>query len=195
MVNRKSPPPTYRKRKIIPGETLKLVKTKLDQGQELFQLINTSSVLDYLTIEIDEFIDFIDYLRFIEHQWQLNHDFTYTIMLFDNTILGQISLYNVSFTHYRAEVGIWLGQPYHSKGYGLQALKILRNFAFNEFLMNRLQAHMFTHNPASQKLFERANFQKEGILRQFVKKKDEFIDVYSYSCLKSDIIQKEMENK
>ena len=185
--NKHLPPQrSYRKLKLIEGESLKLVKTKFDHAQELFRLIKTRGVLENLTIEIDEFLDMVEYLRFTEHQWQMNQDFTYTIMKLDNTIMGQISLYNVSFTHYRAEIGIWLGKPFQNLGYGIKSLKLLVNFSFNDFLMNRLQAHMFINNPASQKLFQKAGFQKEGILRDFVKKKEQFISVYTYSFLKSE---------
>ncbi len=174
---------TYSKKEEITGEIIKLKKTKYSHAQSLYAILVASDVLENLTIEINTLKDYMEYIRFTDHQWQLNQDLTYTIMLLDDTILGQISLYNISFIHYRAEIGIWLGKQFQHQGFGTIALEMIINFAFKSLFMNRLQAHMFIENEGSQKLFQKLGFKREGLLRQYVKKNEIFKDVYCYSAL------------
>lgn len=183
MVNPSSKKPTYTKTKEIIGKNIILEKTSIKQAKQLYKLIKNKGVLKYLTVIINDFKDLLDYLRFTENQWQMNEDFTYTIKKNDSTIIGQISLYNVNFIHYRAEVGIWIGIPYQNMGYGTTALTLIKKYAFENLNMNRLQAHMFISNPNSQKLFERVGFKKEGLHFQYVRKNDDYIDVYCYACI------------
>ncbi|MHA1475581.1 MAG: GNAT family N-acetyltransferase, partial [Promethearchaeota archaeon] len=50
--------------------------------------------------------------------------------------------------------------------------------------LNRLQAHIFTQNDSSIKLFENLGFKREGLNERYVKKTDgEFNDVYVYALL------------
>ena len=77
------------------------------------------------------------YVVFLQNQWLMNQDFTFTIELVDpddNTVepvpIGQISLYDINFMHRRAEIGIWLGSDYWRKGYATEALKLLIRYAF-----------------------------------------------------------------
>ena len=176
----------YKKKEKIIGNQLQLHHTVFEHADKLYQLIQNQEILKNLTIQIQNMEDYVEYLRFMNNQWQLNQDFTYTILTKEEEIVGQVSLYNTSFTHQRAEVGVWIGRPFQHQGYGTKALALILEYGFKILHFNRFQAHIFTENLYSQQLFEKLGFQQEGLHRQYVKKDSRFLDVYEYALLKNN---------
>ena len=180
------------KKALLQGYRVQLVKVSFEHVQAIFDLIGSPGVLDYLTLKAPANTEEIrQYVVFLQNQWLMNQDFTFTIELVDpddNTVepvpIGQISLYDINFMHRRAEIGIWLGSDYWRKGYATESLKLLIRYAFEDLQINRLQAHIFLDNIASQRLFEHLGFQQEGINRDYVIKKTEFKNVYAYALIR-----------
>jgi ribosomal-protein-alanine N-acetyltransferase len=184
----------YKKKEKIKGTHIQLHHTVFEHADKLFQLIQNQEILKNLTIQIQNMEDYVEYLRFMNNQWRLNQDFTYTVLTKEEEIVGQVSLYNTSFSHQRAEMGVWIGHPFHHQGYGTKALVLILEYAFETLHFNRIQAHIFTKNRNSQQLFEKVGFQQEGLHRQYVKKENQFLDVYEYALLKSDWQKNQFQN-
>jgi RimJ/RimL family protein N-acetyltransferase len=176
---------SFSKKPILYGEKTILSRTVPEHIEPLYKLIKSKGVLENLTIEIENLEEFQKYIRFIINQWTMNHDFTYTIMDKKKNLLGQVAIYNLSFIHYRGEIGIWLDPKYWKKGYAYDSLFHIVDFAFKGLKLNRLQAHIFESNTPSMALFEKVGFSNEGLNREYVKKNEKFIDVYLYSLLAS----------
>ena len=175
---------SYRKKFELSGQKITLRKTGIEHTDGLYKQVITPGVMDNLTIDIEDKDEFRRYIIFITNQWKLNQNFTYTIIEnISRSIIGQISIYNISFSHRRGEMGIWIGNSWWKCGYGGEALQLLIDHAFRELTINRLQCHIFISNKRSISLFQKMGFQQEGLNRQYVLKDDEFRDVYSYSLL------------
>ena len=69
------------------------------------------------------------------------------------------------------------------KGYAKDAVNTLVNYAFDELRLHCIYANILSYNEKSVHLFEKCNFQREGILRARVYKQGNYIDVYPYSRL------------
>ncbi|QEE17694.1 GNAT family N-acetyltransferase [Promethearchaeum syntrophicum] len=181
---------TFSKKKILNGENIDLIKSIVDHSPSLYQQIKSPGVLENLTIDIEDQFEFKKYLIYIENQWNLNHDFTFTICkkgVKNNpkqTFIGQVSIYGMNFLHSRAEVGIWVGRAHWNNGYAKQALEMIISHAFLDIHLNRLQAHIFTQNDSSIRVFEKLGFKREGLNELYVKKTNgDFNDVYVYALL------------
>ncbi|MHA1719385.1 MAG: GNAT family N-acetyltransferase [Promethearchaeota archaeon] len=183
------PKSTFSKKKLLKGQSINLKKSSYEHAKDLYQQIKSPGVLENLTITIEDQNDFQKYLLYIENQWSLNHDFTYSICRKNGKIskeiyIGQVSIYNLSFLHSRAEIGIWIGREYWNKGIAKEALELLISHAFTDIHLNRLQSHIFTQNLSSIKLFEKIGFKKEGLNEQYVRKGNgKFNDVFVYALL------------
>ena len=57
-------------------------------------------------------------------------------------------------------------------------------YAFGEFGLAKITAHVFPHNPASARVLEKCGFQEEGFLRQHFRKDGQFIDARLFALLK-----------
>ena len=80
-----------------------------------------------------------------------------------------------------AEMGYWLGVNYWNKGIMTEAVKQMVTYAFTHFPLRKIFAPVFDFNIASQKVLQKAGFEREAILKQAAIKNDKIIDMHYYS--------------
>lgn len=101
--------------------------------------------------------------------------------------LGTVILSDIDRQNGTAQVHIKMGtEGVRGKGYGTDALNTIVTYAFREMRLNCVYAEVLEYNIASQKLFEKCNFHKDGLLRARVFKNGDYINVFSFSRLKED---------
>jgi ribosomal-protein-alanine N-acetyltransferase len=80
-----------------------------------------------------------------------------------------------------AEVGYWLGAEHWGKGIATTALRRVCEYAFQELGMLRVFATPLAWNPASNRVLEKAGFQREGTMRNACIKDDKIVDMFLYA--------------
>jgi RimJ/RimL family protein N-acetyltransferase len=88
----------------------------------------------------------------------------------------------------QAELGFWVGKPFWRLGYASEAASAVVQFGFESLGLNRIYAFHMARNPASGKVLEKLGMQREGILRQRVRKWERFEDVVAYAVLRGDVV-------
>ena len=108
--------------------------------------------------------------------WDQNSQFNYIIELRKNDIkkIGSISLWNISWLHRRAEIGIWINSKYWNQGLGEKAINLIKIIAERHLLLHRIEAHIAAQNTRSINLFKKCNFKEEGILQEYLNLKGKF---------------------
>jgi RimJ/RimL family protein N-acetyltransferase len=103
----------------------------------------------------------------------------------DDALIGGCGLdgFQVGKSH-RAEIGYWLARPFWGQGIVTAVVKQVCQFAFEEFGLVKITAHVFAHNPASARVLEKCSFQEEGFLRKHYEKDGTFIDARLFSLLR-----------
>lgn len=105
----------------------------------------------------------------------------------DGRAVGTIILSDIDMKNGNAEIHIKLADTCErGKGYGTDAVSALVSYAFNELRLHCVYCRIREDNIASQKLFEKCGFVKEGCLRARVYHGGKHHDFYEYSTLKSD---------
>ena len=105
----------------------------------------------------------------------------------DGTAIGTIILSDIDLRSGTAEIHIKLAKSSErGKGYGTDATKALLRYAFDELRLSCVYCCVKEDNIASQKMFEKCGFIKEGCLRSRVYRKGRHYDFYAYSILKSE---------
>lgn len=84
----------------------------------------------------------------------------------DQALIGTCTLFSISPTCRRAEVGYGLASAAWGKGYMNEALTALLDYGFSEMKLNRVEADIDPRNHASAKSLERLGFTREGFLRE-----------------------------
>jgi len=101
----------------------------------------------------------------------------------ENKVIGTVIVSDIDYKNGTAEIHIKLGASYHRKGYGTDIVKAIVKYAFEELRLHCICAHINEYNVASQKVFERCGFEKEGVMRDRIFKSDNYHSVFSYSIL------------
>jgi len=84
-----------------------------------------------------------------------------------------------------AEVGYWVGRPYWGRGIATEGVRALSDHAFRHFDFLRLQASVFSWNPVSARVLEKAGYTREAINRRAMIKEGEVGDRWLYVRLRS----------
>jgi RimJ/RimL family protein N-acetyltransferase len=101
----------------------------------------------------------------------------------DGSKAGQI-FFTPSGPHF--EIGYRLVPKERNKGYCTEAVKILVDYLFLAKSTVRIQAKTNPKNMASQKVLEKAGFQKEGVIRKDVFIRGAWQDGILYSILREE---------
>ena len=80
-------------------------------------------------------------------------------------LVGVVGLTYVDWVRRSAEVSIYIGRGYWSRGYGSEALRAIINYGFGELCLHRIYSEIFKYNTESLALFEKAGFVREGVSR------------------------------
>jgi diamine N-acetyltransferase len=102
------------------------------------------------------------------------------LALESDLIVGAIDLYNIDFKHGFGTVGILIAEEqYRKKGFALESLFLLANYVKNQLHLTNLHCGIQSSNTASQRLFEKAGFQKIGARKNWFlvegNREDEYI--------------------
>jgi len=107
----------------------------------------------------------------------------------NNEAAGTIDLYDFDPMNLRAGVGILIDKAYRGKQIGLQALELIKDYAFDFLLLKQLYAHIPTQNEISLKLFAKAGYSNTAFLKDWLKTSEGFTDV----CVMQLINEKELQ--
>lgn len=100
-----------------------------------------------------------------------------------STIIGTVSLYDISTPFSKAEIGYKFSSEYHHKGYASEAIEKLLDIAFTELDLHRICARVQETNLPSIRLLTGLGFEKEGICRGYLRIHGKWIDHLQYSLL------------
>jgi RimJ/RimL family protein N-acetyltransferase len=98
---------------------------------------------------------------------------------------------HIAEAHRRAELGYWIGVPFWGRGYATEAARAAVAFGFETLRLNRIYAHHFAGNTASQRVLEKIGMRHEGRSRQHIQKWDRFVDLENYALLAEDFREDE----
>lgn len=104
----------------------------------------------------------------------------------EDLLVGAIELRAIDTDHQQAELSFWVGVDRWGWGYATEAAARVLGYGFNQLRLNRIYAHHMLRNPASGAVLARLGLQREGILRQRVKKWGVFEDVALWAILRDD---------
>jgi ribosomal-protein-alanine N-acetyltransferase len=133
--------------------------------------------------ELDQALAWIDQQRSDAVQGQA---ITFAIRLLDGTLIGSGGLRDIDPEHNQAELGFWIGRDWWGNGYAREAAAAVIRFGFESLGLNRICAHHMVRNPAAGRVLQSAGMQREGLLRQRVRKWGRYEDVVLYAVLRNE---------
>lgn len=111
----------------------------------------------------------------------------FIILKESRALVGAVTLDNVRRGPAEAgTLGYWTAAAHLRRGYMLEALGLVRRFAFEELGLSRLEAGCLPENAASRALLERAGFRHEGVAEAYLKIDGRWRDHALYAALRAD---------
>ncbi|NLX65747.1 MAG: GNAT family N-acetyltransferase [Bacteroidales bacterium] len=124
---------------------------------------NGTSIVPFSRYSIKQYL--IDYKHDIYADKQLR---LMVILKESSKCIGTLDLYDFDPFHRRAGVGILIDRAYQRKGYALQALTLLEDYAFQFLNLRQLHAIIPEKNDQSIGLFSKAGYRKTGLLEEWL---------------------------
>jgi ribosomal-protein-alanine N-acetyltransferase len=103
-----------------------------------------------------------------------------------NKLIGSASLANINFQRHSVEWGQGIDPNYWGGNHNLEVHELLKHFIFDVLKMNRIFGQTMVTNERAISGVKASGCAFEGILRQFYRKDDNYIDGWSYSLLAAE---------
>ncbi|MGN6870689.1 MAG: GNAT family N-acetyltransferase [Solirubrobacteraceae bacterium] len=104
-----------------------------------------------------------------------------------DTCRGQIRVENVDWDHRRAEITIWLAPQVRGRGLGRGALRLAGGWLLETCGLARLEILSEPENVAAIRAAQAAGFVREGVLREYQRKRGKGIDMVVMSLIGADL--------
>jgi RimJ/RimL family protein N-acetyltransferase len=103
----------------------------------------------------------------------------------DGTRIGEIRHF-LDKPHHLMELACWLVPSERKKGYATEATQLMVDYLFLSKELARIQAIVDVRNIASQRVLEKAGFQREGTVRDGYFNRGEWRSEYLYGILRRE---------
>jgi ribosomal-protein-alanine N-acetyltransferase len=100
--------------------------------------------------------------------------------------IGAIGVMSIDWANRKTEFGYWLAREYWGRGYMTEATRLFITYVFETLKLERLYAHVFAPNIASQRVVEKIGFRLEGVVRRANLHRGRWLDSHLYSMLRSE---------
>ena len=102
-------------------------------------------------------------------------------------LVGGLTLSNVRRQPAQAaSLGYWIGEPFARRGLMTEALNAVREHAFGQLDLSRLEAACLPENLASRRLLERCQFKYEGVAQAYLQINGRWRNHVLYASLRPD---------
>ncbi len=107
-------------------------------------------------------------------------------LLEDKKHIGNIKIGPIHWLHRSADISLFIGERNcWGKGYASEAISLIRDWAFQELDLKKLNAGIYSGNIGSRRAFEKCGFELEGTLRDEVYSSGKRLDVWRLGLSRS----------
>lgn len=110
--------------------------------------------------------------------------YRFVICTMNNTPIGLIDLFDFNPQHQRVGTGLLILPKYQNLGFANEALQLIINYVFTYLNIHQIYATIASDNFKSIALFEKFNFKKAGIKKDWLFINGNFKDELNYQLIK-----------
>lgn len=150
----------------LENDTLLMREMKAEDAKDLAALAHDPAVYIYLPTFLYEqkYADAEEVIRRMHEECFLTKD-SILLGIFlksdPEKMIGIGELYAYDEAKNKASIGCRLAKEYWHKGIAVQCVKLLKDYLIQKINIRTITAHIMTHNTASEKITEKAGFQKQ----------------------------------
>ena len=104
-------------------------------------------------------------------------------------VVGTVDLFDFELHHSRIALGLYVDPAFQGKGFAKSTLRLIEEYVFSYLKINQLYMHISLNNSASMQMFEKEQYEKNGILKQWIKSKDGFEDIALFQRFRDNYLE------
>ncbi|UOQ92130.1 GNAT family N-acetyltransferase [Halobacillus shinanisalinarum] len=112
-----------------------------------------------------------------------SHDGFQAGVLYKNNLAGVAGFQNIDWSNQKTSIGYWLSEKYQGYGIMTRAVRVLINYAFENYKLNRVEIQCGVDNQKSNNIPKRLGLKQEGIIRDGEYLYDHYHDCVVYGAL------------
>lgn len=126
-------------------------------------------------------------LSFFHKSIEAEDRYFFLILSLDGRIIGESVINEIDRELRCANFRIGLfHMEERGKGIGTWATEVTRDFAFEKLKLHRLELDVYSFNPGAERVYEKAGFRREGVLRDAVMDGDQYADDILMAILETE---------
>jgi ribosomal-protein-serine acetyltransferase len=157
-------------------------------AEELYGLIevNRAYLAEWLPWAGGQTLDGVaEFIRKTRKQLDDNDGLQGALVL-DGRIVGAGGLLGIDWESRKTGIGYWLAEEHQGRGFMTRTVQAVADYAFDDLGLNRVEIQVGTDNAKSRAIPERLGFRQEGVLRDYERVGDRYLDIVVYSLLASE---------
>lgn len=105
----------------------------------------------------------------------------------DKAPIGTVDLFNFDMHNSRIALGLYIDADFRGKAYATKALKLIEDYVFRFLKINQLYVHIAVSNVPTVRMFEKENYIKSGVLKQWIRGINDFEDVIVFQKMRERV--------
>ncbi len=154
---------------------------RLDDAESLVRFANNRNIARHLRDSFPHPYTSEDADDWIEIAGAQQPEVNFAITV-DGVAVGGIGFeFNCDVFRKTGEIGYWLGEPFWGRGIATEAVRALTTWAFETLPFKRIYAGVFSSNPASMRVLDKAGYKREACLHHNIYKDGRLLDEVVYA--------------
>jgi len=176
----------FREMPVLTTERLTLRKMLKSDYSDMFEYASDPEVTKYLTWHPHPDKNYtLKYLSYIQSKYK-SGDFYDWAIVYNDKMIGTCGFTSIDPINLKAEIGYVISPFFRNRNFATEAVTRIIEFGFETLELNRLEAHYMEENSASRRVMEKCDMKFEGIYRESLLIKGNFVSVGVCSILKKD---------
>ena len=127
------------------------------------------------------------YLKLIDKKYKKAEFYDWGVVIkSDNRLIGTCGFTSFSIENNSAEIGYVINSSYWGRGIAAEAARAVVTFGFEALRLNRIEGNFMPENHSSRRVLEKCGMRSEGIRRQAMYAKSNYIDIETCAITYSD---------
>jgi len=102
-----------------------------------------------------------------------------------NETIGTVDLFDFDIHNSRIALGLFIEQKFQRNGFAREALHLVEEYVFEFLKINQLYVQIAEENIPSMRMFEEENFEKNGMLKNWIKTTNDFQNIIVFQQFKN----------
>jgi len=168
---------------VIKGKGVSLHTIDKEHLEDVYRILMLDDIGSCFTTTHQE-LRFNGLVDFLYQTEQGTSSKVFTIKDDSDIIIGFITLNNIHQIRQSAYIGVvGIDPKYQGSRSGVEALKTLIDYAFNNLNLHRVYGHTYSNNPKMAILYKRYGWRNEGVEKEYIKLNNEWIDKENWAVL------------